>query len=70
MINFNRKILLMVKFNLREMQFSFMLDNMYNNAGENRRGNQELAIQRHQQHWAHKTQDEDKQNTKNTKQKT
>ena len=29
------------------------------------RGNQEWTIQRHWQHWAHKTQDEDKQNTEN-----
>jgi hypothetical protein len=29
-----------------------------------RRGNQEWASQRHWQHWAHKTQDEEKQNTK------
>ena len=26
----------------------------------NRRGNQEWTIQRYKQHWAHKTQDEDK----------
>jgi len=35
--------------------------------------NQEWTIQRHWQHWVHKTQDEDKQNTKtqhNTTQKT
>jgi hypothetical protein len=30
---------------------------------ENRKSNQEWTIQRHSQHWAHKTQDEDKQNT-------
>ena len=30
---------------------------------ENGRGNQEWTIQRHWQHWEHKTQDEDKQNT-------
>ena len=28
---------------------------------ENRRGNQEVTIQRHRQHWPHKTQDEDQQ---------
>jgi hypothetical protein len=27
---------------------------------KNRRGNQEWTIQRYKQHWAHKTQDEDK----------
>ena len=32
------------------------------NVRENRRGNQEWTIQRHWQHWVHKTQDEDKQN--------
>jgi hypothetical protein len=31
------------------------------NVWENRSGNQEWTIQRHWQHWAHKTQDEDKQ---------
>jgi hypothetical protein len=30
----------------------------------NRSGNQERTIQRNWQHWAHKTQNEDKQNTK------
>ena len=30
---------------------------------KNRRGNQEWTIQRHWQHWAHKTNNEDKQNT-------
>jgi hypothetical protein len=30
----------------------------------NQRGNQARIIQRHSQHWTHKTQDEDKQNTK------
>ena len=34
------------------------------NVRENRKGNQKLTIQRHWQHLAHKTQDEDKQNTK------
>jgi len=34
------------------------------NVRENRMGNQELTIQRHWQHWAHMTQDEDKHNTK------
>jgi hypothetical protein len=29
---------------------------------ENRRGNQDWTIQRHWQHWIHKTQDDDKQN--------
>jgi len=33
------------------------------NGRENRRGNQEGTIQRHWQHWKHKTQDEDKTNT-------
>ena len=32
------------------------------NVRENRRGNQEWTIQRHWQHWVHKSQDEDKQN--------
>ena len=32
------------------------------NIRENRRGNQEWTIQRHWQHWVHKTHDEDKQN--------
>ena len=32
---------------------------------KNRRGNQEWTIQRHWQHWAHKTQNEDKHNTEN-----
>jgi hypothetical protein len=32
-------------------------------ARENRRGNQEWTFERHRQHWAHETQDEDKQNT-------
>ena len=31
------------------------------NVRENGRGNQEWTIQRHWQHWVHKTQDEDKQ---------
>ena len=31
---------------------------------ENRRCNQDWTIQRHRQRWTHKTQDEDKQNTK------
>jgi len=30
------------------------------NVRENRRSNQGLTIQRHWQHWAHKTQDKDK----------
>ena len=34
------------------------------NVRENRRDNQEWTIQRHWQRWAHKTQDDDKQNTK------
>ena len=34
------------------------------NVGQNRRGNLEWTIQRDWQHWAHKTLDEDKQNTK------
>ena len=34
------------------------------NVRENGRGNQEWTIQRHWQHWVHKTQDEDKQNKK------
>jgi len=38
------------------------------NVRENRRGSQEWTIQRNWQHWAHKTQDEDKQNTKSTTQ--
>jgi hypothetical protein len=33
------------------------------NIREHGRGNQELTIQRHWQYWAHKTQNEDKQNT-------
>ena len=32
------------------------------NVRENRRGNQEWTIQRHRQHWVHKTQDKGKQN--------
>ena len=36
------------------------------NVRENRRGNQEWTIQRNQQHWGHKTQDEDKQNKKHS----
>jgi cyanate permease len=38
------------------------------NVRENRRGNQEWTIQRHWQHWVHKTQVKDKQNKKNTMQ--
>ena len=34
------------------------------NARENRRTNQEWTIQKHCQHWLHKTPDEDKQNKK------
>ena len=34
------------------------------NIKENRRGNHEWTIQRHWQHWVHKTQDKDKQNKK------
>jgi hypothetical protein len=34
------------------------------NARENRRGNQQLTIQRYWQYWVHKTLDEDKQNKK------
>ena len=37
------------------------------NVRENRRGNQEWTIQRHLQHFAHKKQDVDKQNTKTQK---
>ena len=33
------------------------------NVRENRRSNQEWTIHSHWQHWTHKTQDEDKQNT-------
>ena len=40
---------------------------LYINVRENRRDNQERSIQRNLQHWAHKTQDENKQN-KNTTQ--
>ena len=40
------------------------------NVRENRRGNQELTIQRHWQHYAHKTHHEDKQNTKAQKHNT
>ena len=41
------------------------------NLNENRRYNQEWIILRYQQQWAHKSQDEDKQNTKEkNKQKT
>ena len=36
------------------------------NVRENRRGNQKWTIQRHWQHWAHKIQDEDKQNETKT----
>ena len=44
---------------------------IYLNIRENRRGNQEWTIQRHWQHWAHKTQEEDKQTQKhNTAQET
>ena len=32
------------------------------NVRETRRGNQEWTIQRHWQHWVHKTQEEEKQN--------
>ena len=39
------------------------------NARENRRGNKQWTIQRHWQHWVHKTQDKDKQN-QSTAQKT
>ena len=35
---------------------------------ETRRGNQDWRIQIHWQHWAHKTQDEDKQTKQKTKQ--
>ena len=34
------------------------------NVRKGRRANQEWTIQRHGQHWVHKTQDEDKQNKK------
>jgi len=37
------------------------------NVRENRRGNQECTIQRHWQHFAHKIQDKEKQNTKTQK---
>jgi len=41
------------------------------NVEENRRGNQEWAIQRHWQYWEYKTLDENKQTKKhNTTQKT
>jgi len=36
----------------------------YINVRENRRSNQEWTIQRHWQHWAYKTQYEDKENAK------
>ena len=37
------------------------------NVREKPRGNQIWTNQRYWQHWAHKTQDEDKQNTKHSK---
>ena len=40
----------------------------YANVRENRRGNQELTM-RNRKHWAHKTEDEDEQNKKNTQHK-
>jgi hypothetical protein len=38
-----------------------------NKLGENSKGNQEWTIQRYMQHWAHKTQDEDKKTKKTQK---
>ena len=39
------------------------------NVRKNQRGNHEWTIQRNWQHWAHKTQDEDKQNKKHNTEK-
>jgi hypothetical protein len=36
----------------------------YRNVRENRRGKQEWTIQRHWQHWVHKTQEENEQSKK------
>jgi len=48
----------------RNLLTKMNLSNRYKiNVRENQRGNQEWAIQRYWQHWAHRTQDEDKQNT-------
>ena len=43
----------------RVMEFCIIL---IINVRENRKDNQELTIQKHRHHWAHKTQGEDKQN--------
>ena len=40
---------------------------VYINVRENLRGNQEWTIQRHWQHWVHKTQNEDKTKTQTIK---
>ena len=42
-----------------EFAYNFQLDYKIN-VRENRRGNQELTIQRNRKHWVHKTRDEDK----------
>jgi hypothetical protein len=61
--------------NLRENNFMTLI-NLKNthielnkiNVRQTPRGNQDWRIQRHWQHWAHKTQDEDKQTKPKTKQ--
>jgi hypothetical protein len=52
---FDIKILILLNLNNTHIELNKI------NVRETRRGNQDWRIQRHWQHWAHKTQDEDKQ---------
>jgi hypothetical protein len=49
--------------NWKEVTLQLLIKILQVDVRENRRGNEEWIIQRHLKHWAHKTQEEDRENT-------